>query len=1054
MNIAKFSVKHPAVIGMILIVLVTFGIISVTGMNIAFMSDISMPEVMVLTIYPGAGAEDVEQDVTNILENDFVTLPNFKSISSTSSNSVSLITISFQDGLDANDQLAEVRHRITQKMKDLPEGISGTPNAFVAGVSMLPILTFSVQGGNDLGRITEYINKTLKPQLTSIPGVSEVTVSGGKELRVNIKLRTKDLTAKGIPVAQVYQIVNYGNVNLPVGNAEYESKTIDVRFSGGFTSIDDIKNLPVGTGDENVIIRLKDVADVELIYPEEDVIVSDGKENIVVVDITKRSDGNVMKIVKEAKQVLAESEKSTGGALSYQIISDDSRTISASLSTVITSGISGVIMAIIVLFLFLNDTRSTLIIGISIPLSILFTFIGMKLLGITINLMSLSGIVVALGMIVDGSIVMIEQVYRYYSAKKSDGTQLYSVEDSIYKGSNEVASSIFASTATTVVVFFPIVGLSGIVGKILKDVSLTIILSLVASVLVALIVVPFLMKQLLNPNGTKIKKQTLFNKGISKIEILYKKALTWTLNNGKFVLIISITLFVISIILIGALGIAFIPSTDNSDFYVYLEFPIGQSLQETELRMMQSEKLITEAVSEIKTAVYYSGNSGGMAAGDSPNAGYAHIVLVPVAERNRRIHTIILEVQKLLSSNIPDAKVTVSNGGFDKLVGYVSGGGGYGLTLVSEDMNLLLTEANRIEEFLKNDSDVVTTNVDTSFDNTTLVMDMSHEYMSSLGITSYEAGITTAILFTGMDTGRFTDKNGNRYTIKLESDITDKQITKDTISNINIKSMSGKNISFDSISNTQLKQSISQINHSDRAKTVTISANLISEDTSGVATRVNEYLLANPLKEGVKSKTGGIMELLGDSIPPMISALLIACFLVYTVMVLQFEKFRQPLLVMGTIPFCLIGVVLGLLLFGSTLSLISLMGIIALAGVVVNNGIILIDYINLLRKENLEKNKTENTDKLKEIIITGSATRVRPIFMTTLTTMLGVIPMAMAKGEGAEIYAPLGQAISGGLLTSTIITLFIIPLLYFITEKRKSNINQENKISEVNSNEN
>lgn len=1043
MNIAKFSVKHPAVIGMILIVLVAFGIISVTGMNIAFMSDISMPEVMVLTIYPGAGAEDVEQDVTNILENDFVTLPNFKNISSSSSNSVSLITISFQDGVDANDQLSEVRHRITQKMKDLPEGIE-TPNAFVAGVSMLPVLTFSVEGGKDLGRVTEYVNKTLKPQLTSISGVSEVTVSGSKELQVNIKLRTKDLTAKGIPVAQVYQIVNYGNVNLPVGNAEYESKTIDVRFSGGFSSIEDIQNLPVGTGDENVIIRLKDIADVELIYPKDDVIVTDGKENIVVVDITKRSDGNVMKIVKEAKKVLAESEKSTNGTLKYNIISDDSRTISASLSTVITSGISGVIMAIIVLFLFLNDSRSTMIIGISIPLSILFTFIGMKLLGITINLMSLSGIVVALGMIVDGSIVMIEQVYRYYSAKKSDGTQLYSVEDSIYKGSSEVASSIFASTTTTVVVFFPIVGLSGIVGKILKDVSLTIILSLIASVLVALIVVPFLMKQLLNPSGAKIKKQTIFNKGITKIETAYKKILSWILQNEKFVLVISISLLIISVILIGALGISFIPSTDNSDFYVYLEFPIGQSLEETELRMKQSEKLISNAIPEIKTAVYYSGNSGGMAAGDSPNAGYAHIVLVPVSERTRRIHTIILETQKLLSSNIPDAKVKVSNGGFDKLVGYVSGGGGYGLTLVSEDMNLLLSEANRIEDFLKTDIEVVTTNVDTSFDNTTLVMDMSHEYMSSLGITSYEAGITSAILFSGMNSGKFTDENGNRYSIKLESDITDKQITKDTISNINIKSLSGKNISFDSISNTKINQSISQINHSDRAKTVTISATLVSEDTSGVATRVNEYLNLNPLKEGVKSKTGGIMELLGDAIPPMISALFIACFLVYTVMVLQFEKFKQPLLVMGTIPFCLIGVVLGLMIFGSTLSLISLMGIIALAGVVVNNGIILIDYINLLRKQNLENNKKENNQTLKEIIITGSASRVRPILMTTLTTMLGVVPMAMAKGEGAEIYAPLGQAISGGLLTSTIITLFIIPVLYFMTEKNK----QENKFNE------
>ena len=1039
MNIAKFSVKHPVVIGMILIVLVTFGVISLSNMNIAFMSDISMPEVMVLTIYPGAGAEDVEQDITNVLENDFVTLPNFKSISSTSSNSVSFITISFQDGIDANQQLAEVRHRITQRMDELPDGISGTPNAFVAGVSMLPVITFSVQGGKDLGRITEYINETLKPQITSIPGVSEVTVSGGKELRVNIKLRMKDLTAKGIPVAQVYQIVNYGNVTLPVGNAEYESKTIDVRFSGGFTSIEDIKNLPVGSGDKNVIIRLKDVADVELIYPKEDLIVSEGEQNIVVVDVTKRSDGNVMTIVKEVKKVLEESEKNSGNALQYQIISDDSRTISASLSTVITSGISGVIMAIIVLILFLNDFRSTLIIGISIPLSILFTFIGMKLLGITINLMSLSGIVVALGMVVDGSIVMIEQVYRYYSAKKSDGTQLYSVDNSIFKGSEEVATSIFASTTTTVVVFFPIASLSGIVGKILKDVSVTIILALIASVLVALIVVPFLMKQLLNPKGTKEKKETLFNKGISKLEKFYKKILSWVLENGKFVLVIAISLLVISFLLVGTLGISFIPSTDNSDFYVYMEFPIGQSLEETELRIKQSQKLITDSVPEIKTAVYYSGNSGDMAAGNSPNAGYAHIVLVPVAQRSRRIHTIIMEVQDLLSSSIPDAKVKVSNGGFDKLVGYVSGGGGYGLTLVSEDMNLLLSEAKRIEDFLKLDSDVVTTNVDTSFDNTTLVMDMSHEYMSSLGITSYEAGITTAILFSGMETGRFTDKNGNRYSIQLESDIIDKPITKDTIANINIKSMSGKNISFDSISNTQVQQSISQINHTDRAKTVTISASLISEDTSGVSTRVNEYLTTHPLKEGVKSKTGGIMELLGDAIPPMISALLIACFLVYTVMVLQFEKFRQPLLVMGTIPFCVIGVVLGLLIFGSTLSLISLMGVIALAGVVVNNGIILIDYINLLRKRNAEEGKTETTESLKQTIITGSSSRVRPILMTTLTTMLGVIPMAIAKGEGAEIYAPLGQAISGGLLTSTIITLFIIPVLYFLTEKKSVN---------------
>lgn len=1038
MNIAKFSVKHPVVIGMILIVLIAFGILSVSTMDIAFMSDISMPSVMVFTIYPGANAEDVEEDITNILESDFVTLPNFKGITSSSSNSVSMITITFQDGIDPYDQLAEVRHRITQKMDDLPDGISGTPNAIVAGASMLSAITFSVKGGQDLGRLTEYVENTIKPQLTSIDGVSEVTITGGKELCVDIKIRLADLTAKGISVTQVYQVINYGNVSLPVGNAEYESKTIDVRYSGNFSSLEDIKNLPVGVGDKNVVIRLQDVADVELVYPKEKIYVTDSQESIIVIDVTKRTDGNVIKIIKQVKEIINESEKLTNGAVHYEIISDDSRTIKASLSTVIKSGITGVIMAIIVLFLFLNDARSTLIIGISIPLSILFTFVGMKLMGISINLMSLSGIVVALGMVVDGSIVMIEQVYRYYSQKDKNGNQLYSVDESIFNGSKEVSSSIFASTATTVVVFFPIASLSGIVGMILKDVSITIILALIASVLVALIVIPFLMKQLFNKDGPKEKKETRFNKIIKKIEAIYKKGLSWTIENRKFVIIISISVLLVSILLAGALGLSFIPSTDNSDFYVYLEFPIGQSLEETKLRIAQVQDLVYKNVPEIKTTVFYSGNSGGIAAGNSPNTGYAHIVLVPVAERSRRIHTIILEVQKILSANIPDAKVKVSNGGFDKLVGYVSGGGGYGLTLVSEDTNLLLKEANRIEEFLKTDKDVVTTSVDTSFDSTTLVLDMSHEFMSSLGITSYEAGITTAILFTGMDVGRFKNEvNGNRYDIKLRSDITDQPITLDTISKINIKSLSGKNVSFASIADTKIEQNISSINHTNRAKTVTISASLVSEDTAGVNTRVNEYLAKNPLQDNVKSQTGGIMELLGDSIPPMITALLIACFLVYTVMVLQFEKFKQPFLVMGTIPFCVIGVILGLLIFGSTVSLLSLLGVIALAGVVVNNGIILIDYINLLRERQKENKKEETVETLKENIINGASSRIRPIFMTTLTTMLGVIPMAVANGEGAEIYAPLGQSIAGGLLTSTLITLFIIPVLYFISEKKK-----------------
>ncbi|MCQ2612892.1 MAG: efflux RND transporter permease subunit [Treponemataceae bacterium] len=1042
MKLSEFSVKHPAVISMLLIVLIAFGIFSVSTTNVEFMSDISMPSVIVVSVYPGANAEDVEQDIASVMESDFVTLPNFKSISSVSKNSVCMVTITFQDGADPYDQLPEVRNRISQLMPDLPEGLAGTPSALVGGATMLPIFTFSVLGGKDTGRITEYINKTLTPRITSISGVSSVSLSGGKELRADVKLHLQDLNAKGISVTQVYQILNYGNVSLPSGSATFEQSNIDIRYSGSFNSLEDMKALPVGAGKDNVVVHLGDIADVTLSYPKEESYMTDGENPLILVSVSKRLDGNTLSVCNKIKKVLAQAEKETDGALRFDIISDDSRTVGASLRTVVSSGISGVIIAILVIFLFLNNWRTTLIIGISIPLSILFTFIGMKIAGITVNLMSLSGLVVALGMIVDGSIVILEQVYRHYTERSPDGKLLYSRNQAIFLGSGEVGGAIFASTATTVVVFLPISMVSGIVGMILKDVSLTLIFSLCASFLVSVTVVPFLMSFILKPEfSEKKQKTTKFNRLIEKIEIYYRKALVWSLKSWKFVLLVAILILLFSLFITGGLGMAFIPSTDNSDFFIALDMPVGQTLDETDAKTRQAYRILMENVPEVQsTAVYTGVQYGSLMSSSTPNASYMHVVLVPVAQRKRDIHDIILLMQTKLSEGLIDCDVTVSNGGFDKLVGYVSGGGGYGLTLVSEDMDLLYETAVRIQERLKEDPDVVVTALDTNFDSATMIIDMSQDYMSSLGITSYEAGVISNILFNGIDCGRFRNEaDDTRYAIRLYSDITEKPVTKDTIADISVLSMAGTKVSFASLSDINVKKSISQINHTDRRKTITVSATLVSEDASSVNSRMNSYLAQNPLPQGVESKTGGMMELLGDSLPPMIQALAIAVFLVYTVMVLQFEKFRQPLLVMAAIPFCLIGVIASLLVFGSTISMLSLLGVIALAGVVVNNGIILIDYINLLRKQRKERQTPENQENWRTLaadIATGSSSRIRPIFMTTLTTMLGVVPMAIASGEGAEIYAPLGQAIAGGLITSTIITLFIIPILYYVTERK------------------
>jgi len=1070
MKISEFSVKHPVVIGMFLIVLAAFGIFSIATMPAEFMADISMPQAIVYTIYPGASAEDVEQDITKVLEDEFVTLPHFKSIESSSYNSMSWITITYADGYDAYDQIEELRNRIRQRMPDLPEGISGEPTAIIGGVSMMPIIEFSVEAGKDSARVTKFINDELRPLLTQIDGVSSITVDGGKELQVEVKIDVDLLTSKGISVTNVYQVLNYGNVTLPLGNGFFENRSIQLRYSGGFTDIEDIKNLPVGLADGTSIIHLGDVAEVSLTYPKEEYYVSDGKNPITLVSITKRNDGNTTGIIKNVKKVLARCEKESGGAVHFNIITDDARQVSASLRTVLSSGLMGIVFAVLVILLFMADWRATLTISLSIPLCILFAMIGIKIFGITLNLMSFSGLVISLGMVVDGSTVMIDQIYRYYKRRDSESGELeYTVNQSIYKGWDEVSASILASAATTIVVFLPIAMMSGLMGKVLKPVAITIIMAIFASFLVAEIVVPFLLKQVLSDQGPKIRKnERRFDKVMKKVERGYRKVLGIAIENRLTVIIAAILLLVFSAFTALRLGIAFIPSTDNSDFYISMDLPVGTPLEQTREKMDIAQQLLYKYVPEIDNLVIYTGLSmnKGISTQSVPESAYIHVVLVPVAERKRDVHDIMIEIQGIWQSVIPDSKISVANGGFDRLVGFVSGGGGYGLTLISEDLETLYETASSIKEFLETDPEVVTAKLDTDFDTTTMIIDMSQEYLSSMGITSYEAGLTSAILFRGVDAGRYKDDStGNRYNVHLSSNIIDGNISADTISNLHIVTSNGRDVSFANLSDIKVEKSISQINHSDRAKTITVSATLVSEDTAGVSQRVQAFLAKNPLPNGVRSKAGGIMAFIGDMVAPMIIAIITAIFLVYTVMVLQFERFRQPLLILSTIPFCLIGVVAGLLMFGSTLNMLSLLGLISLAGVVVNNGIILVDYVNQLRAQRrevmaktmghmnkdgeweIELNEDEENKLLFDSVVDGSASRIQPILITTLTTLLGTFPMAIASGEGSEIYAPMGQAIVGGLITSTLITLIVIPVLYYLTEskRRKRTKNEKNE---------
>ncbi len=1023
MKISHFSIKHPTIITIILIALLVFAIYLFRDIPVEFLNDINEPSIRVVTIYPGASASDVESDVTKILEDNFVTLNNYKSMESQSNNSFSLINITFLDNVDTYDQLPEIRYRVSQLMNNLPNNIQGEPMVFVGGANMLPVITFTIEGGKDISKLTQYAENQLKPLLNHIEGVSNVYVLNGEYLEVKVKLRINDIASKNINISTIYQLLLASNIKLAIGNISYQEKSIDLKYEGNYKNLEDIKSLAVGFKD-NTIIRLSDVADISIEKSNKDYYIDNLNSSLLLIQITKRLDGNVVNISKELKQIL-ENQKTINKNITFDIISDDSKTTIVAIKAVLFSGLLGLFMAIFIIFVFIRDNRATIIIALSIPISILLTIIEMRIFNISLNVLSITGLVIALGMIVDGSIVMIEQVYKYYQQRNR------SLNNNILLAADEVGSAIFGSIMTSIVVYLPLLFLNGLIGQIMFDTSIVLIFALSSSFLVAVIVVPFLMSKILKEKSDihKIKISDII---MEKITTLYKFTLSLCLKSYKFIFITAISFLLISFYAITILGFTFVPSVDTGNFDIYLKYPQGYDLETTKIKTINALKIIEKELPEAKSIIIFSADNGNLLGEHPSNWARVNIILNDANEREKSVHQIMLELQKSLSQNMYDCEISINNGGIDKLLAFATSGGDYGITLISEDLDLLYKEAKRIEKEIQSDDSVVSTSLNSDFDSSSLILNMNHQYLYPLGINSSEAGLTSLILFNEVQVGSFQNEEDEKlYDIKLESDLKDHALNEDTLLKMQMINPNGESIYFSSFSNIELKKELSSINHDNRIRALSINAKLVSEDTAQITNHINKYLKDYPLDPNVQSKPGGLLELITDAINPLIYAISIAIFLVFSVMVIQFENFRHPIIIMATIPFCVIGVALSLLFFQTSMSLISMLGFFALSGLVVNNGIILIDYVNQQRNKQINKNLNLNS-----LIIEGSASRLRAILMTTLSTMFGVIPMAIAKGVGSELYAPLGQAIAGGLITSTLISLFLIPTIYYVVEKR------------------
>ena len=1015
MKLSDYSIKHPAVITIILIAVTVFGVIAFQNINQEAFPPMGLAGATVVTIYPGIGAEYMELEVTSPIEDALSSLSGMKKLNSTSKDSVSYVTVEFRDGEDAFAKLPEIREKINGATSKLPEGITGKPQIIVhdAG-SFLPVYTLMVTSSLPPDIFSNFIEEDFKSGITRIDGVSNANIYGGMGKELEIKLHLDELETRGLAVLDIYSLLQYYNISLPAGTVGYMGKNINVRTSGEFSSIDEIENLVVGHWASS-LIYLKDVADIGFREVKPVSYIRSNGENAILIDILKRQHGNTIEIINTVDKLIAETENRFPGKFEFKVISDQKESTELTINTVIQTALTGIILAILIIYLFLHNIRSTLIIGLSLPISILITFIGMYLTGTTINMLSLSGITVAIGMIVDSSIVVLENTNKHFASGES-------APQSASLGAGEVGGAVLASATTTICVFLPMAFLTGVIGIVMKGLSLSIVFALASSALVSVIIVPYLSALFLKPDTNNFKAINAFHvfieRGIQAAIRGYRKLLEKVLATPFIIITTAISVLALTFFLISMLGVSFLPPSDTGELEISIRTPEAYSIEQTRDKADEIDAFVRELVPEIEAAIFKAEN-------DSTITG--KVRLIRAQNRDRSVQEIIEILQTTLSNEITDTEIFVVNGGFDALVGMATGGQGLKIRIFGNNLEDIMTEAEEVNRFLESDPQVKKTSMSMRYGKEEIISHLMLDYMGSLGITPYEAAVTTKIFFSGIDAGNFRFDNKN-FNMILTSDIAGKNINDNTINLINMKTAAGKTVSLSSFTEFETKPAVSAINKQNRNISLTITAYLSTLDQIGISKRVQNYLSTKDIIYGISWEIGGTSGLVNDSFRSLFLILGIAVFLVYSVMVIQFEKFIQPVIIMISIPFCLIGVVLGLLAFGSIISIIPMLGVISLAGIVVNNGIVMIDYINLIRKR--------DNKPLTEAVIEGCSSRLKPILMTTLTTFFGVLPMAFSSGNGGEIYAPLGQAIAGGLITSTCLTLFLIPAVYHLVETR------------------
>ena len=1015
MKFAQTFIKHHVMTILLYILVVVFGFYSFQNLPLALMPSMEVPAAVVYATYPGAGPEDIEQQVTKKLEGAVAGLSGLDTLQSTSSENMAMLVIRFTNDTDMDQAMTDLRDKVAQVKSQLPDDASD-PTVMSIDIDSMPVVSVALRG-NDLASLQSIAEDEIQPALERLDGVASVDISGGYEQEIAVHTDASRLKGYNLTISSIGQQLGADNIAIPGGDLDNGSQTLAVRTDGEYSSIDDVKNalisLPAGG-----TVRLSQIADVSMQPKDQDAISKVDGEECIILSVNKQSGSNTVQIAELAKAEFDSLLKSKD-SLQWNIVMDQSDYINMTVDNAIQNIWMGVLFAAIVLFLFLRDFGATMAVTIAMPCCILFTFLIMNVLGITLNMMSLGGITLGVGMIVDNSIVVLENIFTY----RADG---YDRLEACTKGTGEVIGAVIASTLTTVAVFLPIALSGGMAGMMFKEFCITIVALLLSSLIISITLVPLLCYFLLG--GTKqqsIKPQgsgatPITEKPLSRA---YRSSLNFLITHRWAGVALTVVICIVSVLSVSQAGMELIPEMDEGEVSVTVSMPNGSTMEDTAAIEDRIAAIAVDTIPELEQIYYSTGSSTSIMS--SSSGASVTISLVDLDQRDRSSADIAKQLRHDLQ-DIAGCELTVSTSSTMSM----STDSDISVELTGDDYDQLAETADDLANQISALPDAI--NVESSAGEQTprVAVKINRENASRFGLNAATIGGLVRGELTG-STATTLRMNGEEYDVTVAGD-EDVATSLDALRSMQIPTMTGGTVPLSMVADVYTELSPQSIVRKNQKETVTITGESESGDSNAIKAAVDDIVAKYELPDGVEVGEGDTAaSQIEETTGTLMLALAVAILLVYFILATQFNSFSLPIAIMLILPIGLLGSMILLWPTGNHVSMVALLGVIILAGTVVNSSIVLIDYTLQRRQRGEDKNTA---------ILNACPRRVRPVLMTAMTTILGLVPMVCSSGEGSEMMKPMGVVMMTGMVISTIATLFITPVYYSLTDSVASRL--------------